>query len=111
MELEHVCFPKLGENKITSTRVLAAEQRDTVLIIACWSFIQILFPWPYFFFILFVCVLNPPVKYFTDRSKEVLLFVYHLCYLCLVSVVLSHLLIAALWSLAGKGLTSWLSCV
>ena len=32
----------------------------------------------------------------------------HLCYLCLVFVMLSHLFIAALWSPAEKGLTSWL---
>ena len=33
------------------------------------------------------------------------------CYLCLVFVMLScRLLIAVLWSPAGKGLTSWLSC-
>ena len=32
----------------------------------------------------------------------------HLCYLCLVFVILSCLFIAALWSPAGKGLTSWL---
>ena len=32
----------------------------------------------------------------------------HLCYLCLVIVMLLHLFIAALWSPAGKGLTSWL---
>ena len=32
----------------------------------------------------------------------------HLCYLCLVFVMLSCLFIAALWSPAGKGLTSWL---
>ena len=32
----------------------------------------------------------------------------HLCFLCLVFVMLSHLFIAALWSPAGKGLTSWL---
>ena len=32
----------------------------------------------------------------------------HLCYLCLVFVMLSHLFIAALWSPAGKGLTYWL---
>ena len=32
----------------------------------------------------------------------------HLCYLCLVFVMLSRLFIAALWSSAGKGLTSWL---
>ena len=32
----------------------------------------------------------------------------HLCYLCLVFVMLSHLLIAALWSPVGKELISWL---
>ena len=31
----------------------------------------------------------------------------HLCYLCLVFVMLSRLFIAAFWSPAGKGLTSW----
>ena len=35
----------------------------------------------------------------------------HLCYLCLLFVMLSRLFIAALWSPAGKGLTSWLSFV
>ena len=32
----------------------------------------------------------------------------HLCYLYLVFVMLSRLFFAALWSRAGKGLTSWL---
>ena len=32
----------------------------------------------------------------------------HLCYLCLVFFLLSHPFIAALWSPAGKGLTSLL---
>ena len=32
----------------------------------------------------------------------------HLCYLCLVFVMLSFMFIAALWSSAGKELTSWL---
>ena len=35
----------------------------------------------------------------------------HLCYICIVLFMLSRLLIAALWSPAGRGLTSWLSCV
>ena len=35
----------------------------------------------------------------------------HLCYFCIVVVMLSRLLIAALWSPAGKGLTFWLSFV
>ena len=34
----------------------------------------------------------------------------HFCYLYFVSVMLSGLFIAALWSRAGKGLASWL-CV
>ena len=32
----------------------------------------------------------------------------HLCYLCLVFVMVSRLFMAAFWSPAGKGLTSWL---
>ena len=32
-------------------------------------------------------------------------------YLCFVFVMLSCLFIATLWSPAGKGLTSWLSCL
>ena len=32
----------------------------------------------------------------------------HLCYLCLVFVMILRLFIATLWSPEGKGLTSWL---
>ena len=51
--------------------------------------------------------LSPRVKYFTDRSKAVLLlwifyFLSVLCLLCLCA----RLFICALWSPAGKGLTS-----
>ena len=35
----------------------------------------------------------------------------HFCYLCFVFVMFSCLFIAAVLSPAGKGLTSWLSCV
>ena len=35
----------------------------------------------------------------------------HLCYFCIVFVMLSRLFIAALWSPAENGLTSWLSVV
>ena len=35
----------------------------------------------------------------------------HLCYLILVFVMRLRLFIAALWSPAGKGLTSWLTFV
>ena len=38
-------------------------------------------------------------------------FVDHLCYFCNVFVMLSRLFIAALWSPAENGLTSWLSFV
>ena len=52
--------------------------------------------------------LSPPVKYFNDRSKAVLLFVeLVLCLPCLCAC----LFICALWSPARKGLTSWLSFV
>ena len=56
---------------------------------------------------------SPPVKYFTDRSMAVLLlrivyvFFSVLCLFCLCE----RLFICALWSPAGKGLTSWLSFV
>ena len=36
---------------------------------------------------------------------------YNFCYLCFVFAMLSCLFNAALWSPAGKGLSSWLSCV
>ena len=56
--------------------------------------------------------LSLPVKYFTDRSKAVLLFLifYVLSVLCLLCPC-ARLFICALWSPAGKGLTSWLSFV
>ena len=49
------------------------------------------------------------VTYFTDYSKAVLLLwiFYVLCVLCLCG----RLFICALWSPAGKGLTSWFSFV
>ena len=55
--------------------------------------------------------LSPPVKYFTDHSKAVLfcgsfMFFSVLCLLCL-----TRLLIFAVWSTGGKGLTFWLSFV
>ena len=55
---------------------------------------------------------KPSIKYFTDRSKAVLLFwIFYvfsvLCLLCLCA----HLFIRAFRSTAGKGLTSWLSFV
>ena len=67
-----------------------------------------------------ICLVQPYIKSYLVTTKrkinlEVFLpllefpggtsFVDHLCYLCLVLFMLSHLLIAALWSPAGKGLT------
>ena len=52
--------------------------------------------------------LSPPVKYFYGTFEGGTSFVDHLCYLCFVFVMLSRLFIAALWSPAWKGLTSWL---
>ena len=56
--------------------------------------------------------LSPPVKYFTDRSKAVLLLwiFYVFSVLCLLCIWM-RLFICALWSPAGKGLTSWLPFV
>ena len=48
-------------------------------------------------------VLSPTAKYFTDRSKAVLLLWIFYVFFCLCA----HLFICALWSPAGKGLTSW----
>ena len=55
---------------------------------------------------------KPSSKYFTDRSKAVLLlwiihFISVECLLCFCA----RLFIVALWSPAAKGLTSWLSFV
>ena len=52
--------------------------------------------------------LSPPVKYFYCQFQGGTPFVDHVCYLCLVFVMLLRLFAAALWSPEGKGLTSWL---
>ena len=56
--------------------------------------------------------LSPPVNIFTDRSKAILLLsiIHVISVLCLLWVR-ARLFIDALWSPAGKGLTSWLSFV
>ena len=58
--------------------------------------------------------LSPPVKYFTGRFKAVHLL--WIIYVTCISVLFllcfrAHLIIEALWTPAGKGLTSWLSIV
>ena len=56
--------------------------------------------------------LSPPVKYFTDRSKAVLLlWIFYICSVMCLLCLCSRLFLCALWSSAGKGLTSWLSFV
>ena len=65
--------------------------------------------------LLFYDGLSPPVKYFTDRSKAVLLlWIFYFCVLCLLCLC-ARLFIcdlwSDLWSPAGKRLTSWLSFV
>ena len=57
--------------------------------------------------------LSPPVKYFTDHSKsELLLWIFIAFFSVLRLLCLCEgLFICALWSPAGKGLTSWLSFV
>ena len=53
-------------------------------------------------------VLGPPVGCFCCPFQGSAFFVDRLCCLLLVFVVLSRLFVAALWSAAGRGLTSWL---
>ena len=55
--------------------------------------------------------LKPSSKIFLLTVLRRTSFADHLYYLCLVFVMLPRLFIAALWSPAGKGLTSWLSFV
>ena len=55
--------------------------------------------------------LSPPVKYFYWPFQGSTSFMDHLCYLCIVFVMLLWLFIAALWLSEEKGLTSWLSFV
>ena len=51
---------------------------------------------------------KPSSKIFYWQFQGGTSFVDHLCYLCLVFFMLSRLFIAAFWSPAWKGLTSWL---
>ena len=57
-------------------------------------------------------VLSPPVKYFTDRSKAVLLlWIINVISVLFLLCLRARLFIDALWSPAWEGLTSWLSFV
>ena len=56
--------------------------------------------------------LSPPVIYLTDRSKAVLLlWIIYVISVLFLLCFRARLFIDALWSPAGKGLTSWLSFV
>ena len=56
--------------------------------------------------------LRPPVIYFTDCFKAVLLlWIIYVISVLFLLCFLGRLFIDALWSPAGKGLTSWLSFV
>ena len=55
--------------------------------------------------------LSPPVKIFLLTVPRRFFFCGSFCYLCIVFVMLSCLYIAALWSSAGKGLSSWLALI
>ena len=55
--------------------------------------------------------LSPPGKCFYWPFQGCTSFVDLLFYLFIVFIMLSRLFIAALWSTAGKGLTSWLWCL
>ena len=56
--------------------------------------------------------LSPPVKYFSDRSKALLLlWIIYVISVLLLLCFHARLFVDALWSPAGKQLTSWLSLV
>ena len=57
--------------------------------------------------------LSPSVIFLLAVPLRCFFCIYHFCYLCFVFdfVILFCLFLAALWSPAGKGLTSWLSYV
>ena len=56
--------------------------------------------------------LSPSVKYFTDRFKAIiLLWVIYVISVLFLLCFCARLFHDALWSPAGKGLTSWLSFV
>ena len=56
--------------------------------------------------------LNPPVKYFTEHSKAVLpMWIFYVLSVLRLLCLCGRLFICALWSPAGKWLTSWLSFV
>ena len=56
--------------------------------------------------------LSPSVKYITDRPKaDLLLWIFYVFSVLRLLCLCARLFLCALWSPAGKGLTSWLSFV
>ena len=83
-----LCYDKLGSFMQT---------KHLCVLIQIWSKGG-LAPWNRF---------KPFSKIFLLTFQDGTSFVDHLCYLCLVFLMLLRMSIAALWSPAGKGLTSW----
>ena len=88
------------------------------LVVTCWervNFLALLYVMFSCVFVTFPCGVLGQVRYIIVPIPDICLLTYFFCgsfcYLCVVSVMLSRLFIAALWSPAGKGLTSWLSCM
>ena len=54
---------------------------------------------------------KPSSTFLTDCSKAVLLLILFVIGDSCMSVILSYLSLAALWPPAGKGMTSWFSCI
>ena len=75
------------------------QTKHLCVLIHIWTKGEVGTPWNQF---------KPSSKMFYWPFQGLTSFVDHLCYLWLVFVMLLHLFIAALWSPAGKGLTSWL---
>ena len=57
-----------------------------------------------------VNMLSPPVMFLLTEGM-LLLSIIFVIFCVFVFVILSCLFLATLWSPAGKGLTSWLSCM
>ena len=84
-----------------------------------WPFRMVLLLWTFFVFAFCVVCLLQPCGHLSGNNWPLgslicdvfwcTSFVDHLCFLCLVFVILSRLFIVPLWSPAWKGLTSWLS--
>ena len=50
-------------------------------------------------------------NFLTDLSKAVILWIFFVICVSCLSVILYFLFLASMWSPAGKGMTSWFSCI